>query len=288
MNPRQYILLLTEAAEQAMIEEVMAAPKPGLVDRFNNGSHRDMTLTTFLASARALKPHFQRMLQISLEHGSDLVLPRLRAPGMEAEQAMFNATGGVNTHKGLIFSLGLVSACLARLALMLGRAPVRDDMPALIALIQFNTRGLTQELDEGTDQSHGHAVYLSHGLKGIRQEAQAGYPAVFQTGLPSLQRWQRAYSNPDLPLVMTLLELILVTEDTNLVRRGGLAGLSFMRKEARSILVQARELEEASLLGALRRFDEAAIQKGLSPGGAADGLALSLFLANTLDIGGAF
>lgn len=282
MDMYEYIEFLAKETEYAMLAEVEAAPKPGLVDRLNNGSHQDMTIDTFRISARTLAPEFKHIMALSLDAPTDLILPLLRRPGMTAEARMYDNTGGINTHKGLIFSLGLITACLVRLALALGRRPLWADRGALVELIRLNTRGLTGELEKQKEATHGQVVYQNYGLKGVRQEAEEGYPAIFQTGLPRLRAYRQKYTGHDLPLLLTLLELILVTGDTNLVKRGGLKGLTFMQDQARAILDRADSLTEKDLLEELRRFDEAAIHRNLSPGGAADNLAVCIFLERVL------
>lgn len=274
---------MTSQTEAALLAEVYAAPKPGLVDRLSCGSHHDMSYETFTRSIRAIGPYFKDFMEKSAAHPDDLVLPALRAAGQQAEAAMLRATGGINTHKGLIFSLGLITACLVRLYKRLGRPPLETDLPDLIGLIRYNSVDLTKELCAEKDLSHGIRVYRSYGVGGIRQEASDGFPAVFSTGLPSLRQYRTAFEDPDLPLLMTLLRLILVTSDTNLLARGGPEGLAFMRTEAHRILSRADHLTEHELLQKFQSFDEAAVKKHLSPGGAADHLALCLFLDRALD-----
>ncbi len=287
MDMNQYISFLTQEAEAAMIAEVESGPKPGLVDRFNNGSHQDMDINMFRSSAAVLSQEFRRFMEISLRSDHDKILPLLRQPGMAAEARMYEATGGINTHKGLIFSLGLICACLVRLALKLSRPPRWQDRFVLMEHIKLNTTGLTGELTKDPTDSgpitHGIAAYRTFGMKGVRQEAEEGYPAVFFCGLPKLREFKLRFKNKDLPLLMTLLELILVTGDTNLIKRGGLEGLDFMQTSARSILDQAGTITESELLAKFKLFDETAISRNLSPGGAADHLAICIFLNNVLD-----
>lgn len=278
MDLNGYIDFLTATAMEAMVREVEIAPKPGLVDRLNSGSHEDMDIDTFLASAKALEPHFKKFMEISLAAEDDLVLPLLRKPGMDAEKDMFTATGGANTHKGLIFSLGLVAACLVRLALRLDRKPESMDLDALEELIRMNAAGITKELQTAAHPSHGQRVYIDHGLKGVRQEAEEGFPAALHTGLPALKRFRSIHVHPDLPALLTLMALIVVTDDTNIVRRGGLEGLSWMRGRAQAILDDHMLWSTKQLMEELLRFDQSATYHRLSPGGAADNLALALFL----------
>ncbi|MFB0959143.1 MAG: triphosphoribosyl-dephospho-CoA synthase [Clostridiaceae bacterium] len=282
MDTKAYIEFLAKTTEYALEAEVWCGPKPGLVDRYNSGSHEDMDLNSFLISARTLRPWFAQFMTLAAASPTDLVLPRLRAAGMAAEKSMLKATGGANTHKGLIFSLGLVCACMVRLSLRCDRPLTSSDIPDLRNLIRLNASGLTGELTAGGHPTHGQAVYNQYGLKGIRAEAEAGFPAVFEVGLPRLADYRTQYADPDLPCLMTLLELILVTGDTNLVRRGGLTGLHFMREQSRNLLKSSPSLTPPELIQSFQRFDEAATRRNLSPGGAADHLALTLFLERAL------
>lgn len=104
---------ISEAAVRALIREAETTPKPGLVDRRNNGSHPDMSLEMLLRSARSLKPYFRECARAGMKLEEADAFPTLRALGMEAEKTMLNATGGVNAHKGAIFSLGLLAASAA-------------------------------------------------------------------------------------------------------------------------------------------------------------------------------
>lgn len=282
MELNEYIDFLADTAYDAMVNEVTVAPKPGLVDRVNSGSHEDMDRDTFVVSARVLRPHFKKFMEISRDAEFDLILPLIRKPGMDAEKDMLQSTGGANTHKGLIFSLGLLTACLVRLALGLGRKPNLMDLAALEVLLQFNAEGITRELHEAEHPSHGQRVFQEHGIMGIRREAEEGFPAALKIGLPALKRYRSIYVQPDLPELLTLMELILVTEDTNLIRRGGREGLNIMRERAQWILDQHMLWSKKQLLEELMRFDQTAIRLQLSPGGAADNLALALFLDQVL------
>lgn len=279
MNRFDYIRQLAQAAKEAMILEVMTAPKPGLVDRYNNGSHRDMTLETFLASARSLTPHFQSFMEMTLAFDEDHFLPYLREPGLVAEQAMYKATQGINTHKGLIFSLGLISCCLLRLAHKLGRPLTQDHEEALRDLIRYNCQGLLKELEVSQPDSHGEAVYLKYGAAGIRQEASLGYPQLFLEALPALKAFKAAYQDEDLPLLLTLATIAGKLEDSNLLKRGGPEGLAWFKDQALARLKLADSgASELQLLASFQAWDEEAMAKNLSPGGAADLLALTIFL----------
>lgn len=188
------------AALRAMLSEVFATPKPGLVDRNNSGSHTDMDFFTFVDSAAALPPHFRRMFLAGWDNASESPaerFARLRALGQDAESAMFTATRGVNTHKGLIFSLGLLSGALGIWRHDHPDQPV--DSAALLDLSAHMARCSLDDFDRSGDDTNGLRCYRLHHLKGIRGEAAQGFPAVAQTGLPTLRRHRHQLDPPGRP-----------------------------------------------------------------------------------------
>ena len=261
---------------QALLYEAAVTPKPGLVDRANNGSHRDMDFFTFQASAAALWPYFARCVRI----GSDTrALPpeetfaRLRTSGKLAEGEMLRATGGVNTHKGAIFSMGLVCGALGRLDRPLWRRP-----EVVLGACAAMTRGLTARdfagLTAETAVTAGQRQYLQYGVTGVRGQAEAGFPAVLTAGLPRLEEaLSRGHSLNDAGCA-ALLALMAAADDTNLIHRGGLI---LQRRIADALTDRLREepFPEPALL---REMDEAFIRRNLSPGGTADLLALTYLL----------
>ena len=238
---------LAGLAAKALTEEVCLTPKPGLVDERNNGAHSDMDLPLFLRSIDALTPYFRQITALSLS-GADAAA--LQAAGLEAEAAMFRTTGGVNTHKGALFSFSVLLAALGR-CLRLG-GDVFDRSAALTAALLP---------PQGTN---GSAVALRHQVGGARAEALAGFPTARQAAV-LLQTHD--------PLTV-LLWLMAHTEDTNLYHRGGAEGAAFVKEQAAAILAAPPE-QRVTLTQAL---DDALIDRWLSPGGSADLLALALFL----------
>lgn len=244
---------LAGLAAEALEQEVRLTPKPGLVDERNNGAHNDMDLPLFLRSIDALTPWFRRMAALGMA-GADA--NALQAAGLEAEAAMFRATGGVNTHKGALFSFAVLLSSLGR-CLRLG-GDVFDRSAALTAALLP---------PQGTN---GAAVALRHQVGGARSEALAGFP----TG-----RQAAAVLRESDPLT-ALLWLMAHTEDSNLYHRGGATGAAFVKEQAAAIL-EAPPERRVMLTQAL---DDALIDRWLSPGGCADLLALALFLARCGDI----
>ena len=260
------------AAHRAMVEEVSTTPKPGLVDRNNSGSHTDMNFFTFMDSADALAPYFRRMYLSGWDNAFDspaALFDRLRLLGQEAESAMFAATHGVNTHKGLIFSMGLLSGALG------ARQRQGDaNLDAVLSLCaQMGQRALA-DFSAPHPDTHGLRLYQAHRLPGIRGEAAAGFPHARQ-GLAVLRKWIRSGLSLNDAGTLTLLELIATVTDTNMIRRGGLDVARARQDEARALLSR---VTPETLHQELLSLDQAYISANLSPGGSADLLALSLFL----------
>lgn len=263
-------------AVQALLYEVCVTPKPGLVDRANSGSHSDMDIYTFQRSAAALWPYFFRCA----ETGRDTAArpPRetfaaLRWPGKLAEGGMYAATGGANTHKGAVFSMGLVCGALGRLDRPAWRNPER-----VLAETSAMTAGTAErELSvppESGPQTAGQRFYRQYGVTGVRGQAEAGFPAVRRYGLPVLERGLAGGKSADEAGAAALLAILAHTDDTNMIARGGLEA----QRETAAALDALLQKEPYPGVEALRRLDRAFIERNLSPGGSADLLALCWML----------
>ena len=272
-------------AVSALLGEVWASPKPGLVDRENTGAHKDMTYQNFVDSARALQHCFTQCAQAGvafpeafsaahtpadLQHAGDLphsddlkqLAAKLRSIGLAGEAAMYQATGGVNTHKGAIFSMGILCAAAA--------AGPYDQLQSVAS-------GIAAALlsDDSEYLTHGKKVFLETGTGGIRAEASRGFDTAFSVGLPALTEALQSGLCENDAMVYTLLRIIAATEDSNLVHRGGMEGMDFAKEEARKLTEGG---PAAMNLTAVRDTNRKFIEKNLSPGGSADLLALTLFL----------
>lgn len=262
-------------AVQSLLYEVSVSPKPGLVDRENSGSHRDMDFFSFLRSSAAIAPYFTQLARLGMEtaHLSPAEAFRtLRFPGKLAEQAMFRATDGVNTHKGAIFTLGLLCAAAGRLPRD-QRTPekiCRECAAMTAGIVRRELGHITPE----TAVTHGQKLYALHGITGIRGQAEAGFPAVLHTGLPVLKAQIDQGKSLNDAACAALLHLICVTEDTNLITRTDHAQWQTTVEQVRSLV----ETNTAPVPDQLRELDREFIQANLSPGGSADLLAASLFL----------
>ena len=244
---------LAELAVQALLEEVDQTPKPGLVDRNNRGSHRDMDRDLFHRSARSLLPYFRRAVTLGLER-ADCMGP-LQAAGLAAERVMLAKTGGVNTHRGAVYAFGLI------LAAMGSRLARGGDVFAGAAALAES--GLPPAAG-----SHGQRARQRYGASGARGEALAGFPHARHAWAALARPGGRDAA---------LLTLLAEVEDTNLLHRGGPEGLALVQSRARSILAASPPAYGEGLL----ELDRACIARNLSPGGSADLLALALFLGRT-------
>lgn len=259
----------------ALNQEVTTTPKPGLVDGNNTGAHKDMDIRHFFASANALRPYFcdcaeQGFLTRDLPAAETLAA--IRPLGLDAEQTMKKATHGVNTHKGAIFSLGILCAAAGRLS------PDLWQPQQLLAECAAIANGVADRdfagITESNAKTAGERFYAQYGITGVRGQAQAGFPAVGDVGLPVLQRGlEQGLSLNDAGAV-ALLHLIAATDDTNLIHRGG-------RDRQLQVKAQIAALLEATPFPSreiIEELDKQFIQENLSPGGSADLLALTYFL----------
>lgn len=260
---------------RALLWEVCTTPKPGLVDRCNSGSHSDMDIFAFTASAAALQPYFADCVRLGMETAGlepRQTLGRLRRPGRLAEQEMANATGGVNTHKGAIFSLGLLCGAVGRLGPEGGSASAILEQCAAMAagLTQREFAGVTAE----TAVTAGQRLYARYGITGIRGQAEAGFPAVARIGLPVLkQGLARGLTLNDAGCA-ALLHIMTDAEDTNLISRSDPAAHGALKTRLRDLLAAEPYPDRQTLEALDREF----CRRKLSPGGSADLLALTYFL----------
>jgi triphosphoribosyl-dephospho-CoA synthase len=273
-----------DRACSALMAEVMLTPKPGLVDRRNCGAHRDMGIGTFFASIHAIGTHFEQFALtglINADVAAARMLPLLRPSGVLAETAMRRATGDVNTHKGGIFAMGLLCAAAGRLA----AHGACSDAAALCDEVGRMCAGLVAtELAAGTHapRTAGERFYALHGMTGARGEAESGFATAREHALPVYRELLQRGVGHELALLQAMLQLLAWNDDTNLVSRGGMAGLRFVQEQARWLLQRGGVLSRDGL-GWLCALDDALIERNLSPGGSADLIAVTLFLSEAQD-----
>ena len=266
------------AAVRGLLYEVSTTPKPGLVDRNNSGSHRDMNFFTFLDSSASLIPWFREFFCLGWDHSSEpdgQIFERLRYAGQRAETAMFSATGGINTHKGLVFASAILCGALGKVHA--GRElplPFTDVLQECRRLGKCSLADLHRPPNvQTTLPTNGERIFTAYGIRGARGEAAAGFPSAVQIGLPALRKWLSAGFSLNDSAAMALLTLISEVDDTNMVHRGG-PELAKKRKEQAKILLSA--VTKENFKETLYTLDHQYMTENLSPGGCADLLAVSL------------
>jgi triphosphoribosyl-dephospho-CoA synthase len=299
--------LLGAFARQALIAEAELTPKPGLVDRRGSGAHSDLSLTLMRKSAFAIEPFIRLMAFQSMnERPSTRLRATLATTGRAAEAAMLRVTNRSNTHRGAIWTLGLLAAAAA-----VGR----DELPTTPSLhrdggplirgrdtaSRFNfdpitIAGIAGEIASFNDSyesapnapaepdqtpnapsSHGQIVANKFGVTGARGEAIAGFPHIIEVGLPMLRGRRRAHALESIARLDALLAIMAELDDTCLLYRGGKLALQAAKKGATAVLAAGG----AGIPHGYERLlalDRRLLELGVSPGGSADLLAGTLFL----------
>lgn len=328
--------MIGQTAVRALVQEACLFPKPGLVDPAHRGAHHDMDFATLLRSAFSLEEYFTFSAKSGLSAADDfrlvanpdLLFPELRHAGREAERRMFAATHGINTHKGAIFSLGLLSAACGILIAAQSRCiPISDagsgfaDMlPEVVCILAGRiAKGIVQRdlgrINGNVAASHGEAVYMTHGCAGIRGEAESGFPALRTLVVPVFLT-----AGPHSALLASMSSL----DDSCILARGGPGALAYVKERSRELykrfsgtscmsvpasttslsstngfsatphpvanLMTVQEFCFSTLSAhpvcphfatALLDLDRDLVERNLSPGGSADMLACSIFLADS-------
>lgn len=285
--------IIAHLATQALQAELDTTPKPGLVDKDNNGAHRDMDYVLMQRSIDTLHPYFVKLALL----GCADALPThtsIRDIGIEAEKAMLSATNGVNTHKGALFSMGLavVAAAHEERKIAANEEQIlkeRNGGEDVLVSLQTTIKALAASFPD-TNGTHGSkAKLLSKGttaIKGALDNAREGYEMLFAEWLPFYI--ERRKEHDEHTLHKTLLRIMCDLDDTNVIYRTDLATAEEVKQEARALLdsfskahtAEDKEKRIAAELLALKDMDKRYTARNISPGGAADMLSLTIFIGS--------
>lgn len=285
--------IIAHLATQALQAELDTTPKPGLVDKDNNGAHRDMDYALMQRSIDTLHPYFVKLALL----GCADALPThtsIRDIGIEAEKAMLSATNGVNTHKGALFSMGLavVAAAHEERKIAANEEQIlkeRNGGEDVLVSLQTTIKALAASFPD-TNGTHGSkAKLLSKGttaIKGALDNAREGYEMLFAEWLPFYI--ERRKERDAHTLHKTLLRIMCDLDDTNVIYRTDLATAEEVKQEARALLdsfskahtAEDKEKRIAAELLALKDMDKRYTARNISPGGAADMLSLTIFIGS--------
>ena len=270
---------IAQRAKYALLEEVYTQPKPGLVDPFSNGAHTDMCLATFEQSAQALEPYFQEMAELGFRMPEDPqgLFREIRNVGTRAEAAMYRATAGVNTHKGAIFSLGILCAAAGACIRTYGKITLSRLLQTEQAMVRDLLAEEIQTLRAREPQSNGEKNLKKYGVTGIRGEAMNGFASVREIALPVLCEGLRTGKEWNLVKLQTLLSLMSRVDDSNVLFRCGLTGMWEVQRIAQEFLSNGGAYAPDAV-ERLQELDACFTNKNYSNGSCADLLAIAIFL----------
>lgn len=264
---------------EALLEEVYTTPKPGLVDTHDNGAHTDMNCHTFEKSAAAIAPYIAAMYELGAkwQDTPERLFAALRPIGMAAEIAMRAATSGVNTHKGAIFTFGILAAAAGQCAAQSG-----GFSPQMLARYtqEMTRKPLEREfaaMERREPLTHGERLYRQHGVRGIRGQAQQGFPLLMQQLYPLLCSLRTQDAAPEKAKLQVLLVSMAELQDTCVLSRGSMNDLQWLQAQAAALLAQGGAFAPGAETK-LFALNKACIRRNISPGGSADLLAAALFL----------
>jgi triphosphoribosyl-dephospho-CoA synthase len=259
---------LAEDAVESLVDEVNVTPKPALVDRRGNGAHGDLTLPLMIESARVLEPTFAAFARAAQGVALDVHLrAALGAIGRAGETAMLAATGGINSHRGAIWSVGLLVA---------GAALRSSNDPPTIARAAGRIASIA---DAGNvfGERNGARARQRYRVGGAIAQAKRGFPHVLDCGLPALRNARARGCTPDEAHVEALLAIMSSLDDTCVLHRGGSRALAAAQRGSQAVL-DAGGLQTAQGRAAFDALERTLMTYRASPGGAADLLAATIFL----------
>jgi len=271
---------LSSYAQQAILTEISLTPKPGLVDKFSNGSHADMNYQTFIDSTAAISPWFSELVQVGFSfNDNDLTkaLPLIRNIGLPMESAMYEATQDVNTQKGIIFLMGLSLFACGKLFSQTDQFSI-DEFRGIIQGVCKDLVVKEMTNTSKTLKSHGEDIFHQHGFGGARAEAESGFATIFDFGLPHLAGV--AELNDDV-LLQTFLAIAANNNDTNILYRSNAEVLSVFKHLCKNALADFNDQNYAAVIDFCKC-------ENISPGGSADLLAVTIFVWLVMNTEGHF
>nr|WP_321410040.1 triphosphoribosyl-dephospho-CoA synthase [uncultured Carboxylicivirga sp.] len=271
-------------AVKALLYEVSLSPKPGLVCRVSAGAHSDMDFISFINSTAALTPFFTELGWLAVNNCNLEMadcLPKIRVIGLKMEEAMYEATSKINTHKGAVFLMALSMFSAVHVV----HKKKKFKAGIFAGTVQQITRGIIQRelcsVEESSRITHGESCFLHFGLKGsgARGEAEQGLSTVMHHALPFLKEMDLSMEdmndkNMFSILAPVLLKIMSVNNDTNVLFRHGEEVLEELKRKSIKVLNQVT-------IGDRDEYDKLVDwcnTKKISPGGSADLLSVTMFV----------
>ena len=264
-------------ATKALLYEVSISPKAGLVSRLSNGSHKDMNFYTFIDSSLALHNYFLNCFDYGQEKlfSCPDFFKDLREVGKVAEKEMYEATKGINTHKGTIFSMGIL---LAVLGVHL-KENKKIDLKILSEKIKEMCKPLLNELEDADNIStYGEKAYKEYHLTGARGLAISGYEIVLLDGINKLKNFCKTLDF-ETACILLLFYYMSVLDDTNIVNRASITTLKEIQILSKELFEENKKtLEKENIKNSMSKLNDIFIEKNISAGGSADLLILTIFI----------
>lgn len=269
---------MSEYLSQAILLEVCAHPKPGLVTRHENGSHSDMSIITFAMSSVIVSQAFYQFLNIGKEHCGDAksLFAKVRQAGVKAERSLLSTTKGVNTQRGILFAGGVLAAAAGYLSRQTHKKAV-DICDVVADMTQGLVQSELRNLDRTKKPTAGETLYQKYQITGIRGEVEHGFKSVCNIGLPALKAAFARGAGINDALVHTLLSLMTCVEDSNVVWRTNYETLGFVQETSENTISQG-SVFTVSGRTAIKKFDIFCRKYRISPGGSADLLSITIGL----------
>lgn len=266
-------LTISSFALQSLLYEVSCSPSPGLVSPVSNGAHKDMNYFTFIDSTSVLSKYFALFAEVGLsKKNCQAIFGEIRTIGREAEESMFIKTNGINTHKGMLFLIGIACAAVGKVLYE------KKDFSEVQDIIKEMTSGIVEKelvtVKESNNLSHGEKIYLKYQNDGVRGEVERGIPIVFDYSLELFKQ------NSDLSmndrLVHTLIGIMTKCNDSTIIHRHEIETLEKVKKRAKEIMEIGgmRSVEGRAQIDNLCKAFE---QENISAGGSADLLGATVF-----------
>lgn len=299
----EYIEKITSLAQEAILNEVLISPKPGLVDRFNNGIHTDMNIYTFIRSATILPEYFRKCIEIGITHQNTVheLFLELRKAGKVAEKKMFEVTNGINTHKGAIFIFGLVLGAIGYLKQKKNHFNI-NDLTKEVSLIAHEA--MQEDLDiiaskkAEEAETAGEKLFIECQIKGIRGAALNGFKTIPEKVIPFYLKMkenldfkslcQSAHNNNNLLndiYVNLFLYILTITEDTNIIKKQGYPWFKNLQEKVSQLFTNDSYFSSSNeyIVNVMNGLEDFFGTHNISPGGSADMTALSIFYINLFE-----
>ena len=268
---------VAKLATKALLYEVSISPKAGLVSRLSNGSHKDMDFYTFIDSALSLDEYFSECFVYGQENDfySLNFLKNLRDLGKKAEKKMYKATNGINTHKGTIFSMGIIISVLASYL----KEVDKIDLKILSEKIKTMCIPLLEELENANNFStYGEKAFKNYHLTGARGLAISGYDIVLLDGINKLKEFTKSLDF-ETSCILLLFYYISILDDTNIVNRANFETLKEIQILCKNLYEEnSKSLSKEKIRNEMSKLNDIFIEKNISAGGSADLLILTIFI----------